>query len=250
MRALGAMAFQGLSSRSLVGCGGLGLGGACTATSCPTCLRTACSCCSMLAMRALRELGSGLTACRFTPRCRSAGTPEVPLRARLRDSGGLPGRPRGRRSFAPGWPSLPGMPTSCVIIEMRLRSACGAPQGPCPPVDACACSRLALGARFPEWFWPLGPGFLASPMRAPSIQLWLVASGCIAREEVAWLGCWLPSESVSMGWLGFSSACHSSIWSRTPCPTRYHTCFRRAGDHDSQRAFRRGASRGSSWKSA
>ena len=177
----------------------------------------------MLRMRSatweLAWLVAELTAWRRTPCWGSARTPGAPsARARHTDSGGLLASPPGRRSSAPGRPSLPGVPMGGLFIVSGCLGGVGAALEPCLLADACTGSCLTPGAGFPERLRPLGPGFLASPIRSPSFHLWLVASGCDP---------WSCGDGL--GFRELEACSHESMSSRTATLTRYHTCFRSSG---------------------
>lgn len=234
-------------------CRGCGDGlGACAAVNCLTwaCTLRSCSKMSWRASATLLGWGTGLTACRPTPRWGSARTPEEPPRARCWDSGWLPARHPGRRSFAPDWPSLPGVPLTRLFMLMGLNGACDAARAPCRLAGVSAWLGLTLGARFPERFWPLGPGFFASPIRSPSFQLWLCCSGWRLLLELDATG---VGEAGGLAWAVWEAASSAAHWSnscRTPELTMRRIRRRSSGHQSPHSALRISRSLGFSMKAS
>ena len=133
--------------------------------------------------------------------------------------------------------SLEGMGPGRIPFANSPAGACDA--APAPRCLACvfSCWWLTPGARVPERLWGfrlpvgppwLGPGFLASPMRAPSCQSWLASSGLEATREswVAPLG-GLPSSCVGCGgcaWAWSGSVFHRRMSSRIGVVVAEKTC--------------------------
>jgi hypothetical protein len=83
--------------------------------------------------------------------------------------------------------SSPGLGPGLIPSAYAPAGACGAALAPRSLAGTCSVFGLLPGAWFPVGLFPriLGPGFEASPILAPSVQLFVSSSSCCLRGKEA-----------------------------------------------------------------
>ena len=127
-----------------------------------------------------------------------------------------------------------------IPFANSLAAAFGAARAPRCLAGTSSCLELPLGAWFPERWWdrslPRGPGLFASPILAPSIQLW---------DSSSWsrmAGRRIGNDVEEDVWLLCVASLPSFIHSRMVCligvDVEAHTWFRRLVQHVFQSQWR------------